>query len=190
MSKFINWKKEKFLFILWVSLLLMSCNPNRNITRHYVDTNFMNPAINPGDYVLVDSTLRTFNYGDILCYYFEGNKDLEPYMNSYRVVGLPGDSIEVKYDICIINGRQNIKSLGWGDYCLKSEEILPNGFKFIILHNPPDDHNVDCELQRIPEDHYFIIGDSRGLSIDSRYFGPVHKDKILGKVIKVIKGHE
>jgi len=194
MSKSINWRKEKFFFILCISFLITSCNPNRNITRHYVDSDSMSPSINPGDYVLVDSTLRTFDYGDILCYYFEGNKDLEPYMNAYRVVGLPGDSIEVKYDICVINGKQNpteyTPNSKKGRYFLESEEELPNGIKIIIHHNAPGNHNVDRDPLRIPQDHYFIVGDYRCTSIDSRYFGAVHKDKILGKVIKVIKGHK
>jgi len=183
--------KKGYIVTCLFSFLIISCNPNRNITRHYVDSDSMSPSINPGDYVLVDSTLRSFDYGDILCYYFEGSTDLEPYMNAYRVVGLPGDSIEVKYDICVINGKQNpteyTPKSRRGIYFLESEEELPNGIKVIIHHNAPGHDNLDCPPQKIPLDHYFIVGDYRCTSIDSRYFGPVHKDKILGKVIKVIK---
>jgi len=184
--------KKGYIVTCLFSFLITSCNPNRNITRHYVETMSMKPTINPGDYVLVDSTLRTFDYGDILCYYFEGNKDLEPYMNAYRVVGLPGDSIETRDDIfCIVNQKENkTRYIGRGVLHRELEEELPNGMKILIYYYPTDEEVTVRQPVKVPNDCYFLMGDSRNISVDSRIFGPVHKDKILGKVTKVIKGHE
>lgn len=119
----------------------------------------------------------------------------ENIINVSRIVGLPGDSIKVKYDMCIINGIENqhiikqkarLKSydLSYDEY----EEIFPNGKSILILHSSSlETEDFITETVKIPADHFFIMGDHRGDSYDSRYFGPISKDKILGKVIEIRK---
>ncbi len=52
----------------------------------------------------------------------------------------------------------------------------------VILKNP-DNINIVKRITKKESDNYFVEGDNRGKSIDSRNFGPIEKNKILAKVI-------
>ena len=75
-----------------------------------------------------------------------------------RIVGLPGDTVEIKGGTVYINNHP-------------LEEPYTTGFSSSLAP------------VKMPEDHYFVLGDNRGRSNDSRFpgFGPVHRSNILGK---------
>lgn len=73
-----------------------------------------------------------------------------------RVVGLPGDTIEIEDGMLKINGYQITEPY--------------------VMGNPRDRGPL-----RIPTDHYFVLGDNRPQSNDSNSFGPVHRSQIVGK---------
>ncbi len=77
-----------------------------------------------------------------------------------RVIGLPGDIVEVRDGRVIVNG-----------VALEETEYTTA---------PP---NARQEPEPIPQDHYFVIGDNRNNSQDSLIFGPIHKSSLVGKVI-------
>ena len=72
-----------------------------------------------------------------------------------RVIGLPGEEIEYKDNKLYINGKE-------------IEDPYGNGITY------------DFNLEKIPEDYYFVLGDNREDSIDSRIIGVVNKKDILG----------
>jgi signal peptidase I len=76
-----------------------------------------------------------------------------------RVIALPGETIESREGQVYIGGR------------LLSEPYLPRGTQTLNL-----------PLRTIPADQYFVMGDNRTNSEDSRYFGPISKDLIVGKM--------
>jgi signal peptidase I len=79
-----------------------------------------------------------------------------------RVVAVPGDTLSIKGGIPIVNGEPFE-----GDW-----EIRPcNGLGGCDFPKPIT----------IPPDHYFMMGDNRGASDDSRYWGPVPRDWIIGE---------
>ncbi len=78
-----------------------------------------------------------------------------------RVVAEPGDQLRIENGIPIVNGEPFE-----GDWEIKPCRGL-GGCDF------------DTEIT-IPEDHYFMMGDNRGASQDSRYWGPVPRDWIVG----------
>ncbi|HEY8395613.1 MAG TPA: signal peptidase I [Bacilli bacterium] len=84
-------------------------------------------------------------------------------INFKRVIGLPGDEIQIVGDQLFINGR---KTWYW-DQALN--DIL-----------------MGIENGRIKEDYYFIQGDNYFHSLDSRYIGFVHRSRILGKLLFII----
>jgi signal peptidase I len=80
-----------------------------------------------------------------------------------RIVALPGETWEMRDGIVFINGRR-----------------LPESYV------EPDRRGSDTEpLQRIPEDHYFVMGDNRVSSCDSTVWGPLARDNLIGKVFAV-----
>ena len=76
-----------------------------------------------------------------------------------RVIGLPGETIEVKAGKLYINGEEMDDPLAEITYDFKLS---------------------DLGYTTIPEDTYFVMGDNRNNSIDSRKLGPISKDKIEG----------
>jgi signal peptidase I len=101
-----------------------------------------------------------------------------------RVVGLPGDRIQVKGGILHINDRpvqrerieDVVESDGYGGERRRFQylETLPNGRKHRIIeisdHEPNSD---DTPVYQVPPDHFFAMGDNRDNSLDSRYLAQV-----------------
>lgn len=84
-----------------------------------------------------------------------------------RVVGLPGETIEIREGQIVINGKIELPPSGLSD------------LKYI-----PDSLNAKTHFPyAIPQDSYFLLGDNAEQAIDSRYYGPVVRDKIHGKVL-------
>ena len=79
-----------------------------------------------------------------------------------RVIGLPNETVEYKNNKLYING-----------------EIIEENF----LHMETDDYNLE---EKIPNDYYFVVGDNRPDSLDSRIIGLIKKDEIIGKAKLVI----
>lgn len=79
-----------------------------------------------------------------------------------RVIGLPGEYIEYKDNVLYINGE---------------------GFQEKEIKQTTDDFKIsDLGYDKIPEGSYFVMGDNRGNSQDSRDYGPIKKEEIVGKV--------
>lgn len=111
-----------------------------------------------------------------------------------RVIGLPGDRIQFKQGILYINGEPCSQKVDgtFGEkmpsgrlrFVPQYIETLPNGLDHKIIRESeegvaPGD-NTDEYI--VPDDHFFMVGDNRNHSSDSRYrLGPVHKDYIVGQ---------
>lgn len=90
-------------------------------------------------------------------------KDIDEYYVK-RIYGLPGETVQIKNNCIYINGQQ-----------------IEDGY----AKNAMDDGGVAEEPITLAEDEYFVLGDNRKVSLDSRdsSLGPIHRDSIAGHVI-------
>lgn len=115
-----------------------------------------------GDVIIFDNPygeeMRAwYNIGDLTDF-----KMVTKYMK--RVVGVPGDTVHIDGDLVEVNGE------------LVNEEGQGNLNKINTL--------TEDETYVLGDSEYLVLGDNRLESLDSRYFGTVNKDKIMGKLYK------
>ncbi|MEI2583979.1 signal peptidase I [Scytonema sp. PRP1] len=130
----------------------------------YVPSGSMEPTIQPGDHLIIDKISYDFTSpqrGDIVV--FNPTKTLQEdnFHDAFikRVIGLPGDKVEVKNGQVYING-------------------LP--IKENYIEAKPD-YNWGPVI--VPANSYLVLGDNRNDSFDSHYWGFVPRNKIIGRAI-------
>lgn len=111
-----------------------------------------------------------------------------------RVVGLPGDTIEIRNGVLHINGSaQRYSARDVGPF--KRDVFEDSNPVIAVEHLGAADHFVMALPGRpaprsfgpyiVPPGQYFVMGDSRDNSFDSRYFGPVARQQVIGRAIGV-----
>lgn len=125
----------------------------------------MNPTLKNNDVVIIDKLTHNFitlKRGDIISFYYDNTKYLVK-----RIIGLPGETLVIKDNKIYINGEMI------SDYVA---DVAMDNFKL---------NEIGYEV--IPKDMYFVLGDNRENSLDSRDYrvGLIKKDDVIGK--KVIR---
>ncbi|MEK7603589.1 MAG: signal peptidase I [Patescibacteria group bacterium] len=124
----------------------------------------MEPNFEDGDYLLVDELSYRFSEparGDVIIFRYPGDKSQ---FFIKRVIGLPGETIEIK------NNEVMIYNVDHPDGFVISEEYLD-----------AVQETLGNMLMRLDGNEYFVLGDNRLRSSDSRRWGPVNKTLITGK---------
>ena len=114
----------------------------------------MEPTLSSGDIALVDLN-KDIERNDIVV--FKLDKD---YLVK-RVVGLPGENVQINESVIYINGEP-IKD---------------------AVNVSMDDYGLAADVIHLKEDEYLVLGDNRNNSRDSREFGAISKEDILGTVV-------
>ncbi len=122
----------------------------------------MEPTLEEGDSVLVNrisGRIGAISRGDVIAFYPGGNTSAHPYIK--RVVGIPGDTVSISSGVLSVNG-------------------VPENRGYDLIEDPGE----AAEQITLGDNEYFVLGDNRNNSEDSRSagIGNVTSDMIIGKV--------
>ena len=124
----------------------------------------MEPTLEDGQMIIIKKHNLEIDRHDIVLVKIDQNEEIVK-----RVIGLPGDIITIKLGNVYINNSKMI------EYYLTDETTT---------HCFLDNEYIRSECTyTLKEDEYFILGDNRLNSIDSRTFGPIKEDNILGEIL-------
>jgi len=103
-----------------------------------------------------------------------------------RIVGVPGDKVEVRNNRVIINGKAaSYDKIGPASDGLAYEESFAGSRHRVTLGSEHYSH-FDYGPVIVPVDHFFVMGDNRAHSADSRVYGFVPRDEVVGRVQRVL----
>lgn len=133
-----------------------------------VDGDSMEPTLTNGDYLLLNkfSAIEQF---DIVVF---PPPDQEETQYVKRVIGLPGDTIEYHEDVLYLNGEPTEQSFLDESKEVDASIYTSGDFTLLTL----------LGVETVPDGQYFVLGDNRLNSRDSRSFGFIDQESVLGKV--------
>jgi signal peptidase I len=127
----------------------------------------MEPTARNGEYVLTSKIQYKFEEpqrGDIIIFKYPKNLDVD-FIS--RIIAISGDTIQIKEGLVYLNGS-----------------VLQEPYVFGVTIPSIDEGAIkEGETLKIPADSIFVMSDNRQHSSDSRYFGPVPKNNIVGKAL-------
>ena len=127
------------------------------ITPVRVNGDSMNQTLKDGEILLLEKYDKKFKRFDIVVLKYNDEKLVK------RIIGMPGESVQYRNNILYINGEK------------VSEDFLTE-----------ETYDFDLNVlgyDEIPENYYFVVGDNRSNSLDSRLIGLISKEDIEGKAI-------
>lgn len=139
-----------------------------------ISSSSMEGTLQKGDYTLVkqidiNSTKSSISRNDIVAFTLPHSKG-ETYVK--RCIGLPNDTVQISNNSTIVNGK-SIDCVATIITCPENEN-----------YDPTNEHISIIEI--VDTNHYFMLGDNRCYSYDSRHFGTIPKNAIVGKAIMII----
>ncbi len=193
--KFTDFSLSIFPILLFVLLLRSFI-----VEPYKIPSGSMIPTLMIGDFILVDKNIYGYKLpltnitlidnenpkrGDVVVFKYPENQKIN-YIK--RVIGLPGDTILYKDKKLVINDHEN--TLTKINHKFDPVEIADgivfleksNNKEYLILNQTAPSFNFSYT---VPPNTYFVLGDNRDNSNDSRYWGPVPKENLVGKAFYI-----
>jgi signal peptidase I len=153
-----SWLRDLFLsIVIAVLVILFVYQPVK------VEGTSMMPSLEDQERIFINKFIYRFGMGDIergdmVVFWYPGDPT-KSYIK--RVIGLPGDSIAISEGTVSVNSKP------------LDESYVPPAYR--------DSQTFPASV--VPADHYYVLGDHRSSSNDSRNWGPVHRRHIYGKAV-------
>jgi signal peptidase I len=170
-----NWLRETAVVVV-VALIAAILLRTFVVQTFFIPSGSMDPTLKIGDRILVDKLayhLHGVDRGNIVVFQRPANEDCggPPVADLVkRVIGLPGDTVSLRQGHVFIDGR------------LLNESWLPAIRQDATYPGPAGQPYNLAKPYVVPANHYFMMGDNRKDSCDSRYWGPIPRSLIVGKV--------
>lgn len=171
------------VFVVSAIVILLFVNFVAHPVR--VDGRSMYPTLKNGEFGFTNVggvLLNGVERGDIVVVTMEEDGQKTHWVK--RVVGLPGDTVSCVNDVVYINGKvlDETKYID-PDY---HQSLVDKFGYFNKVPNADNTDVVDFEEVKLKDDEYYVMGDNRPYSKDSRYVGPVKKSQIFAKKMLVL----
>jgi signal peptidase I len=200
-----KWLKENRSFVIF--LLCLGFFRTAIADWNPVPSGSMRPTLLEGDVVLVNRIAYDFKIpltqvslarlgeperGDIVTFFSprDGKRLVK------RLIGVPGDVIEMKDEVLVINGvasrysdaHRVVDPVGDDERLLPALRATEHGIgaAHVVQAIPAVSAMRSFGPVSVPEDHYFFLGDSRDNSIDSRYYGVVPRSALIGRAHHIL----
>ena len=152
----LSWLQDSIFFIILIIAII--CVFRFCIGISFVGGDSMSPTLMDGDFILYNRMVSEYKKGDIVSIRVASGEHFVK-----RVVGVGGDVIDIDGGKVFINGELQDESWAYGD-TLEEEGVILYPYT-------------------VSEGSYFVLGDNRTVSRDSRAFGEVSKRQIRGRII-------
>ncbi len=171
------------------------------VQPYRVPTGSLEPTVSPGDFIIVNQfayglrmpvfhtkflSIGEPKRGDLVVFYWPPDPQL---IFIKRMIGLPGDLIRYQDKVLYIDGRKISQSFVKPAYDREPDRAPVEVYQFkeqldsiehAIFIRPDHDTSGDFEVL-VPEGYYFVMGDNRDNSSDSRVWGFVPEGNLIGK---------
>jgi signal peptidase I len=173
-----HWLRETAVVVV-VALIAALLLRTFVVQTFFIPSGSMEPTLQIGDRILVNKLsyhLHGVDRGNIVVFRRPANENCggEPVSDLVkRVIGLPGETISLTAGpkgYVVINGKR------------LDETWLPSSVQGKTFPGPAGTAYSLAKPYVIPANHYFVMGDNRTDSCDSRYWGPISRSLIVGKV--------
>jgi signal peptidase I len=171
--------RSAIFLLLSLAVLAVACDEDQRaiIAGHrsyHIPTNAMEPTIHKGEYVLTRNLETSEQPVRSQIVVFQYPLDTKTIF-AKRVVALPGEIVECRSKQLFVNGRPLVEPYAvHDDTQIFNDPTLPEPYRSRDNFGPV----------HLKADEYFILGDNRDTSNDSRYWGPVHRRFIKARVVK------
>jgi signal peptidase I len=154
----VHWMRDLMLsVVIAVLVILFVYQPVK------VEGTSMMPSLEDQERIFINKFMYRLGLGevergDMVVFWYPGDPS-KSYIK--RVVALPGDAVEIREGTVFLNGKAI------------DEPYVPAHYRDLMSAGPV----------AVPDDHYYVLGDHRSSSNDSRSWGPVHRRHIYGKAV-------